>query len=393
MLIYSCLSGYSPYRDRYKMLASMCKYGAKVRIIIFHDNHPPADVMPAGLEQLVIPRGTNFITRRKYLRQHLYNNVPDEEQLIFHDTFIAEMALHRRHRFTLKKADNIRNVLSLYAATSDFLLGGHWRGSSKEHRVSIREWPYYWKRHGLVVLGEILSCQLVDCIVGNSMKVINSVQKYYHISPKRLHCIAAEVDTDFYCPGSAKRGELGLPPDQKIILYAGYFQRLKRIDILLKAFDLYAQKNRNARLVMVGDIDDTERCWFGELLESLPNRSRIEMREKVSPQVLRDFYRSCDMFVTTSYHEGSPRVVKEAIACGLPVVASKIEGNLAIDPNEKSLVLVKDWNPQSYADMFEKVIEDDDFRRARVEAGLKVAQNLSPDMVAQRYLELYKSLF
>jgi len=303
------------------------------------------------------------------------------------------MALQRRHRLTFQKAENIRNVLGLYAATSDFLFGGCWRGASKEYRIGLREWPYYWMRHGKVILGEILSCQLVDCIIGNSMSVINSVQKYYHISPKRLHCIAAEVDTDFYCPGSAKRDELGLPKDQKIILYAGHYQRLKGIDILLKAFDIYAKKNPNVRLVMVGDINDTGHCWFGELLESLPSRSRIDIREKVSREVLRDFYRSCDLFVTPSYHEGSPRVVKEAIACGLPVVASKIEGNLAIDPGQESLVLLEKWEPQLYADMFEKVIGDDEFRHERIEAGLRIAQNLSPDMVAQRYLKLYESLF
>jgi len=392
MLIYSCLSTYRSYKDRYKMFASMCNYGAKVRIIIFHDDHPAAETLPQGLEQLVIPRGTRFLTRRKYIKQHL-NNLPDDEPVVLHDTFVAEMALHRRHRLTLKRAENIRNVLSLYAATSDFLFAGHWLGKTKDSRVGLREWPYYLKKHGLVVMSEIISCQLVDKIVGNSMSVVNSLKKYYHISPQRLHCIASEVDTDFYCPGPAKKGELGLPEGQKIILYAGPYQRLKGIDIILKAFDIYARKNKNVRLVMVGEINDTGHCWFGELLESLPSRSRIEIREKVFPQVLRDIYRSCDMFVTASYHEGSPRVVKEAIACGLPVVASKIEGNLAIDPNEKSLVLVKDWNPQSYADMFEKVIEDDDFRRARIEAGLKAAQNLSPDMVAQRYMELYKSLF
>jgi glycosyltransferase involved in cell wall biosynthesis len=374
------------------MFASMCKYGHKVRIIIYHDDHPLANTMPEGLEQLSIPRGTNFWTRRKFIREHM-RHIPDDKQVVLHDTFIAEMALHRRHRWTLKKADNIRNILSLYAATSDFLFGGHWRGKSKEYRTSLWEWPYYLKRHGFVVLGEIFSCQLVDCIVGNSMSVINSLKKYYHVSPKRLRCIPAEVDTDFYCPGPAKKEELGLPKDQKIILYAGHYQRLKGIDILLKAFDIYARKNKDVRLVMVGDINDTGHCWFGDLLESLPSRSRIDIREKVPQHTLRDFYRASDLFVTASYHEGSPRVVKEAIACGLPVVASKIEGNLAIDPYQESLVLVDDWHPHLYAEMFEKVIEDDCFRHQRMEAGLKVAQNLSPDMVAQRYLELYKSLF
>jgi len=316
MVIYTCLSAYSSYKDRYKMFASMSKYGAKVRIIIYHDDHPPADTMPHGLEQLKIPRGTSFFTRRKHLRKLLQEGFSDSERVIFHDTFIAEMALHRRHRFTFRKADNIRNVLSLYAATSDFLFGGHWKGANKECSARLWEWPYYLKRHGWVVLGEILSCQLVDCMVGNSMSVINSLKKYYRIPQKRLHCIAAEVDTDYYCPGPSKRNELGLSKDQKIILYAGHYQRLKGIDIILKAFDLYARKNRDVRLVMVGDINDTGHCWFHDLLESLPSRSRIEVRGKVPRDTLVDFYRSCDLFVTASYHEGSPRVVKEAISCG-----------------------------------------------------------------------------
>jgi glycosyltransferase involved in cell wall biosynthesis len=147
------------------------------------------------------------------------------------------------------------------------------------------------------------------------------------------------------------------------------------------------------RLILLGEVEGTAYVWFKDLLDSLPSASRIEMRGLVDSDILRDYYRSCDLFLMPTYHEGSPRVVKEAMACGLPVVTSRVSGNYAIDPQGKSLVYASDWDPSEYAGLMDKVLGDSRFRERRIEEGLKLADLLRPEAVARNYLELYYSLF
>jgi len=373
------------------MFAAMCGHGVRVRMIVLHGKHPPASEMPEGFEQLTIPPDTNIFTRRKYMREHLV--AADSEPTIIHDTFVAQMGLWLRNRWTCKhKHSNVRNVLSLYSPNPGFLLGGHWLGK-KGFKIKVHEIPYYLRKEIPMISGEMLSCHLADAVIGNSEEIARDVQKYYMIPACRTHFVSAEIDAGYFCPGPCKRQELGLPEEEKIILYTGNFQRRKGIDVLLRAFDILARNDRHMRLILLGKVGDTGYVWFRDLLNSLPSNSQIEMRGEVDSDTLRDYYRSCDLFLMPTYHEGSPRVVKEAMACGLAVVASRASGNLAIDPEGKSLVYASDWNPAEYADLMEKVLNDSEFRQRRIEAGLTLVQKLSPEKVAQKYLELYSSLF
>ena len=392
MLIYACLSLYKSYKDRYKMFAAMCNHNVRVRMILLHGMHPPASEVPEGFEQFTIPSNTNFLTRRKYLRELLVA-APGSERTIVHDIGAAQMSMELRNRWTWKRnKSNLRTVLSLYSPTPGFIFGGRWLGS-KEFRIKVREAPYYLRKHIPEILGELCSCNLADAIVGNTEEIAEDLQKYYGVSASRTHFVSAEINTDYFCIGQCERKELGLSQEEKIILYVGDLQRRKGIDVLFRSFDLLARKNPRIRLVILGQIGDAGYPWFKDLLRSLPNAKKIEMRGEVDTDTLRDYYRSCDVFAMPTYHEGSPRVVKEAMACGLPIVASRASGNLAIDQYGKSLVYASDRDPEEYADLMNKVLNDSEFRQKRIDAGLKLVQNLSLDAVAQKYLELYDSLY
>ena len=376
------------------MFCNMSVRGAHVHMIIFHGQHPPAADVPETFEQLVIPAGTNAFSRRKYLA-NILDSVDLHQPTVLHNTFSAYLALELRNRWTVRKPKkNIRNLLSMYFTSPAFLCKGHWRGKNNEYRTTLKEWPYFLKTYSWSFIDEYISSHLVDMVTGNSEEVVEGIRRYYRIPAERTTFVSAEIDTDYYCPGPDRRKELNLPQHGPVILYVGKFQRHKGIDTLLKAFDIYAKTNKDARLILLGSLGDTGRVWwFKDLLNSLNSAPQIEIRDSVGSQALRDYYRSSDVFVFPSYHEGSPRVVKEALACGCPVVTSRISGNYAIDPQGEGLVYASHWDPQEYARLIAHVLEDDSFRRQRISAGLKVAKKLSVDAIAKKYLNLYASLF
>lgn len=393
MLVFAYLPRYDSYKDRYRMFASMCDLGAEVRMFLGHGRHPVDFAPPAGFVQIPVSSGKGAVARRSHIRKYLAD-LPTDRRVVLHDTFIAQMAMQIRNRWTIRRRlANVRNVLSLYSPSAAFLLGGRWRGIDREFRTTLKEWPYYLKKQIPVVLSEFISSRVVDCVVGNSDEIVRSVRRYYRVPADRCGCISACIDTNHYTPGPAIPDSLGIPPRTRTMLFVGKFQRLKGISTLMRAFDLAADRIPNLQLIMVGRPGDTEFAWFQPLVDSLRHRQAVDIREPVGSDKLIDYYRTCDVFLLPSHHEGSPRVVKEALACGCPVIASRIPGNEIIDPKGESILFASDYAPETYAELIVRVLSDDSYRRQRIEAGVEVARRLSPIAIARQYLDLYESLF
>ena len=253
--------------------------------------------------------------------------------------------------------------------------------------------PYYIRKYLPITIMEMLSCRFADIITGNTEGIVEDVQKYYRIPAERTKFISSEIDCDYYCPGPSCRKELNLPQEDKIMLYVGNFQRRKGVDIILRAAAIAASQIPNIRLVFLGRLGDTEKVWFEKLLREPVIAGRVQILPSVDSNKLRDYYRSCDLLILPTRHEGSPRVVKEAMACGCPVVASRVPGTLAIDSFGESIIYADSWEASEYAKLILNVVSKPDYVKQRIKAGLRIIQSLSVDAVAQRYVELYNSLY
>lgn len=111
--------------------------------------------------------------------------------------------------------------------------------------------------------------------------------------------------------------------DDYVIGYIGQIIERKDLDTLISAFTFLANKERNLRLVIIGDgalrIELEARCkkmGISELVAFKGYRSDASA-----------WYNTFDLFVLPSRLEGIPRCVMEALACGVPVIASDIPGN------------------------------------------------------------------
>jgi glycosyltransferase involved in cell wall biosynthesis len=113
----------------------------------------------------------------------------------------------------------------------------------------------------------------------------------------RAHVLPAGVDTQVFRPLDkvAARREIGWDPDATIVLFGASRHRpIKRFDRAQAAVD---------RLVAQGA------------------RIQLTSLEQIAPERMPWYLNAADCLMLTSQHEGSPNVVKEAVACGCPVVA------------------------------------------------------------------------
>jgi teichuronic acid biosynthesis glycosyltransferase TuaC len=127
--------------------------------------------------------------------------------------------------------------------------------------------------------------------------IVRTREMKERIGLENAEVIPAGVDFELFKPMPQEecRRQLGLPMDKKLVLWAGeYFKAIKRYDIVEKAVAILQQKMPGAELVLA----------TGHPLQMIPL-----------------YMNACDVILLVSNAEGSPNVIKEAMACNLPIVS------------------------------------------------------------------------
>lgn len=131
------------------------------------------------------------------------------------------------------------------------------------------------------------------------------------------------VDLDRFspAPSAAARTRLGLPLEGRVLLFVGRLVRTKGVHELVAVLPSLPA---DVTLLFVGG--GPERAPLQAAAEAAGVAARVRFAGEVAHAALPDWYRAADRFVFPSYSEGHPNVVCEALASGLPVVASRVGG-------------------------------------------------------------------
>jgi glycosyltransferase involved in cell wall biosynthesis len=144
----------------------------------------------------------------------------------------------------------------------------------------------------------------------------------------RVYPAGYVVDGGRWRPGPPRidlRDRLGLGP-ATLLLYVGRLAPNKRVPVLVEALAHLRDLSPPVHAAVVGDTDDlyaAEAALCRRRAAELGVADRLHVLGRLSDEQLRDAYRSADVFVMPSRHEGFCIPVIEALACGLPVVAAR----------------------------------------------------------------------
>ena len=155
--------------------------------------------------------------------------------------------------------------------------------------------------------------------------------------PARTWALYRGVDPALFSPGDrgVARQQLSIDPDARLLLAVGNLVSVKGIDVLLRAL----QEISNTapwQLALVGD--GTVRRALESQAEAAGLADQVRFVGRVAHGELATWYRAADLLVLPSRSEGVPNVLLEALACGLPFVASRVGGVPEIAPDESWLV-------------------------------------------------------
>jgi glycosyltransferase involved in cell wall biosynthesis len=131
------------------------------------------------------------------------------------------------------------------------------------------------------------------------------------------------VDGRFFAKGdqAAARQYFGFGLEEEIVLFVGRLARIKNIPFLLRVFAKLEQQRPQARLLLAGD-GDVKGSLMG-YAEKL-GIARASFMGVVAHRDMPKLMQAADVLALCSQSEASPIVVKEAVACGLPVVTADV---------------------------------------------------------------------
>jgi glycosyltransferase involved in cell wall biosynthesis len=206
--------------------------------------------------------------------------------------------------------------------------------------------------------------------------------------------VAGVVTSSLIADDYAQRDDTCIGPVIRL-LFVGCLRREKGVDDLIRAVRIMRDGGNRIELDVVGDGD--YRGNLEQMARSLDLSAHIRFHGfVVMGPVLNHFYDNADIFVLPSLSEGSPKVVLEAMAHSLPVVATPVGNVPAMLENGRRGVLTPMQDPGALAEGILRLVSDEEFRRdcigrgyayARtngVEAFVAVMAAKMKEMVAQR---------
>lgn len=206
----------------------------------------------------------------------------------------------------------------------------------------------------------------------------------------RIVRIPNGVDPVRFAPApdpEAARQTVGLGPET--VLFMGRLEAQKGLDVALEAWARVAPRRPAARLVLVGD---------GPTRGTLEAKAReLGLSERVSFLGTRSdperLLQASQIFVLPSRSEGMSNALLEAMATGLPCVASRIGGNVDLVEHGATGLLTPPGNAAALADALNALLEDGGLRnRLGTAARGAVIARYGMDRVIRQYLDLYATL-
>jgi glycosyltransferase involved in cell wall biosynthesis len=189
----------------------------------------------------------------------------------------------------------------------------------------------------------------------------------------------------------AVRLRFGIGDDESLILTVGRLSKEKAHIDLLAAFSRLRESNPEikARLIIVGEGPERAR------LEAVANSFSIKESLVFAGQLsdVWPFYAAADVFVLPSHSEGSPNVLLEAMAAGIPIVATAVGGVPEMVEHDQSALLVSANDPPALTDAIARVLDDGELaQRLTTNASALVGTRYSPENYVRSLVEIYREV-
>jgi glycosyltransferase involved in cell wall biosynthesis len=273
----------------------------------------------------------------------VYWYVPGLFRASYAITLLVSLWLQRR-RFRDPPADVVLATWLYPDAVAASWLARHWRR------------PLLMKAHGSDVSIQCQSLMRRSQVVAASRRAASlltvsrdlAVQlTAMGVSEQKLHVLYNGIDTERFFPGdkAVARVQLGLGEQERVLLYVGNLKASKGVLDLVEALRRMEPLQWH-QCVIIGEGSD--RRSLQKHIAAAGFENKVVLAGRRPHDEVRQWMIAADLLILPSHAEGVPNVVLEAMACGLPVVASRLPGIEEVLP-EHAGILVPPQQPNALA--------------------------------------------
>ncbi len=182
---------------------------------------------------------------------------------------------------------------------------------------------------------------------------------------------------------------------EQVLLMVARVSRWKRHDIALRVFARLAGRFKGLHLVFLGGKDPMDHFWWHEMQQRTRDTGyarRIHWVGGVERVKLGGWYEMADVLILPSDEEPFGRVLVEAMAMGLPVVAFDGGGVSEVVQHERQGLLVPAGNVSAFSRAVERLLSDDVFRLYLGEEGKRRAREFSIERHVETVCRIYQEV-
>ena len=368
----------------YQLSRSMALQGHEITLV--GDIHESDLELPPGLE---IERVRNPISRAtrfppdglpRWIVQHLLGNV----------------LVARRARKLLRERRGAFDVVHTHGALSTLMISFRNRNIPlvyTEHDATpwscrYRRWYERWIRKAIYRVLNVTAFKRANRVVTVFPSQALEIVRYWKVDPAHVSVISNGTDMKVFRPGNGEstrvRTELGF---ERYALFVGSLIERKCPDLLLEA----VAETEGIPCVFVGD--GPMRTKLERRAQELGIADRVALLGTLGPQELRRIYSEADVLVLPTVSDAFPLVALEAMACGTPVLATRVSGLPEMIEDWQTGFLVKPGDVGQLAMGIRFLTGDDKLRRRMGQNGRRrVLEGFQWSIAMERYLSVYRSV-
>lgn len=226
-----------------------------------------------------------------------------------------------------------------------------------------------------------LTLRKADAIIALTEDMRNEMKKIYN---RDIFVIPNGINIDNYVKVSKNK----IFNKDKTILFVGTLRPIKGVKYLIESMKIIQQYNPNIRLMLVGNGNDKEN--LNKLVDTFKLSGCINFVGQIPNEIIPKYMAISDIFVLPSLSEGFPVVILEAMASGLPIVATKVGGLAEIVKDGINGYLVDPCRPEEIAEKVILILEDDKLSEKISKNNKEKALNYNWDRVVERLEDVYQ---
>jgi len=251
--------------------------------------------------------------------------------------------------------------------------------------------------------GEKFVLSKIDKLIVATTDEKDNLQTLYSTPENIIKIIPPGVDTTHFYPIPVEEAKefVGIPDDEKMILFVGRIEPLKGIDTLLKAISQLKQADILQicphYLYIIGGNPDPDQVNMNKEMQRLQNLCKkmglddlVLFLGKRDQDSLQYYYSAAEMLVMPSHYESFGMVALESMACGTPVIATQVGGLQHLVRDQKTGFVIPNDDPDALEEKITVLICKPDLREKMSQNSISYAQSFSWNSITKYLIETFE---